>query len=136
MNINIDKDTILVDETLSKNVKGEILICTLDGYQYFLGPEYDGELDWENAKQWCESLGEGYEMPSRLMMLAICMNKATAALLTEYSLFWTSTECPDASRACLQSWLSGAPGLQHYGGKSLAYRVRAVRRCRVEGSGE
>lgn len=64
------------------DIEEEILICTLDGYQYFLGPEYDDELDWENAKKWCESIGEGYELPNRLVMLAICMNEDTAALLT------------------------------------------------------
>lgn len=112
----------------------EILICTLDGYQYFLGPEYDGELDWYAAKHWCESLGEGYELPNRLVMLAICMNEATATLLTEYSYYWTSSEVKDDTYyAWDQYWQSSIPGFQHDTSKSAARRVRAVRRCRIEG---
>lgn len=136
MNINIiDKDTYKrVDD-------GEkILICTIDGYQYFLGPEYDGDLEWADAKKWCESLGEGYELPNRLVMLAICMNEDTAALLTECSYYWTSTEVEDdASYAWFQYWSSGLPGYQGGIGKSNAYRLRAVRRRRsrrIEGDAE
>lgn len=65
--IIIDKNTISVDGSLFKRVRveeDEILICTINGYQYYLGPEYDGELDWYKAKKWCESLGEGYELPA------------------------------------------------------------------------
>ena len=139
MNSNItNKDTVSVDGSLFKRVEeDEILICTIDGHQYFLGPEYDGELEWADAKKWCESLGEGYELPNRLVMLAICMNEATGALLTEYSLFWTSTECPeDTSSAWRQYWHSRSPGLQRSASKSNASRVRAVRRCRIEGDEE
>jgi len=130
MNINtIDKDTVSVDGDISKRVEEEILICTLDGYQYFLGPEYDDELGWDDAKKWCESLGEGYELPNRLVMLAICMNEDTATLLTEYESYWTSTDIEDdASYAWTQNWLSSVPGGQHRVSKSKARRVRAVRR--------
>lgn len=110
----------------------EILICTIDGYQYFLGPEYDGDLEWVDAKKWCESLGEGYELPNRLVMLAICMNEETAALLTEYSYYWTSTEFEaDASFAWGQVWYSSFPGYQSNASKSNASRVRAVRKVKV-----
>ena len=130
MNI-IDKDTVSVDGNNPKRVEEEILICTLDGYQYFLGPEYDDELGWDDAKKWCESLGEGYELPSRLVMLAICVNEDTAsALLTEHSSYWTSAEVKGyATLAWLQQWCSGSPGLQGYASKSHLYRVRAVWRC-------
>lgn len=139
MNIKIiDKDTVSVDGITYKRVDSEeILICTLDNYQYFLGPEYDGELDWYAAKHWCESLGEGYELPNRLVMLAICMNEATAANLTEFSSYWTSSECEDVdSRAWGQYWGASNPGSQDRLCKSFAYRVRAVRRRRIEGEGE
>lgn len=127
------KDTISVDGNLSKNVKEEILICTLDDYQYFLGPEYDDELGWDDAKKWCESLGEGYELPSRLVMLAICVNEDTATLLTEYSYYWTSTEDKDdVSAAWSQYWDSSAPGSQHDVSKSNAFRVRAVRKVKAD----
>lgn len=132
MNINIiDKDTVSADGNIYRRVEEEeILICTLDGYQYYLGPEYADELGWDDAKKWCESLGEGYELPSRLVMLAICVNEDTAALLTEHSSYWTSAEVKgDATLAWLQQWYSGSPGLQGYASKSHLYRVRAVRRC-------
>lgn len=116
------------------DIEEEILICTLDGYQYFLGPEYDGELDWENAKKWCESIGEGYELPNRLVMLAICMNEKTAALLTKHRFYWTSAEYEDhAFFAWYQGWNSSSPGGQYGNGKCNAFRVRAVRRRRIEG---
>ena len=138
MNINIiDKDTVSVDGNLFKRVDvgEEILICTIDGYEYFLGPEYDGDLEWADAKKWCESLGEGYELPNRLVMLAICMNEESAALLTEYSYYWTSSELEDdASTAWTQYWPSSYPGAQYSYSKSSAYRLRAVRRSKVAGN--
>ena len=140
MNINtIDKDTISGKGITYKRVDAEeeILICAIDGCQYFLGPEYDGELDWDAAKRWCESLGKGYELPNRLVMLAICMNDATAALLKEYSYYWTSSKAEDGtSGAWVQAWLSSIPGLQCCASKTHVYRVRAVRRCRIGGCGE
>lgn len=139
MNINIiDKDTVSADGNIFRRVEeDEILICTLDGYQYFLGPEYDGEMAWADAKKWCESLGEGYELPNRLVMLAICMNDATAALLKEYSYYWTSSKAEDGtSGAWVQAWLSSIPGLQCYASKTHVYRVRAVRRRHIDGEGQ
>lgn len=112
------------------DIEEEILICTLDGHRYFLGPEYDGEMSWDDAKKWCESLGEDYELPNRLVMLAISMNKETAALLTNHEFYWTASD--DASDACAQHWHSSPPGSQLYFSKSATFRVRAVRRCRVE----
>jgi hypothetical protein len=118
-------------------IKEEILICTLDAYQYFLGPECEDELEWAEAKKWCESLGEGYELPNRLVMLAICMNEATAALLTECSYYWTSSEVEEfPTHAWLQLWSSREPGLQGYASKSHLYRVRAVRRRHIEEEGK
>lgn len=135
MNINIiNENTISVDGSIFMrvNAEEEILICTIDGYQYFLGPEYDGVLEWADAKKWCESLGEGYELPNRLVMLAIGMNEITAALLTEYTYYWTSTETENnATGAWRQAWHSSAPGGQSGTSKSAAYRVRAVRRSQV-----
>lgn len=113
----------------TNDIKEEILICSLNGHQYFLGPEYDGELDWENAKKWCKSLGEGYELPNRLVMLAVSMNKATEALFTNHEFYWTSSEVEnDTSYAWAQLWGSSYPGYQHGYSKSATLRVRAVRR--------
>lgn len=139
MNINIiDEDTISVDGNLFKRVEeDEILICTLDGCQYFLGPEYDEELDWYEARKWCESLGKDYELPNRLVMLSLCMNKATAASLTEHSYYWTSSEFEDdISVAWYMYWDSRYPCFQSSHSKSAAFRVRAVRRSRIEGGGK
>ena len=116
------------------DIEEEILIDTFGGYQYFLGPEYDGEIGWDDAKKWCESLGKDYELPNRLVMLAICMNKETSALLFPYSYYWTSTEVKDdASRAWYQYWRSSVPGRQCSNRKFYPARVRAVRRSRIEG---
>lgn len=115
------------------DIEEEILICIIDDHRYFLGPEYDGELAWHAAKQWCESLGEGFELPNRSVMLEICTNKATASLLTQHSFYWTSTEDEnDTSRAWLRHWNSTSLGFQYIAKKSLAFKVRAVRRCRIE----
>lgn len=127
----IDKDTVSVVGILYKRVDAaeEILICTLDGYQYFLGPEFDGELDWHAAKKWCRSLGEGYELPNRLVMMAICVNEDAVGLLAEYSYYWTSTE----HHAAYAWYQAGSTGRQRASSKTLASRVRAVRRRRLEG---
>lgn len=132
--IIINKDIVSVDGNLFKRaeIARDILICTIDDYQYFLGPEFDGELEWAAAKRWCESLGEGYELPNRLVMLALCMNEVTAEGLTDYSYYWTSSEhVEDASRAWGQHWDSSYPGAQYHASKAYAYRVRAVRRSKA-----
>ena len=117
------------------DIEEEILICTIDGYQYFLGPEYDDELGWADAKKWCESLGEGYELPNRLVMLAICMNKATGALLN-YQFYWTASELEDdATLAWGQIRSSSGSAHQYNTSKFVMGRVRAVRRRRIEGIG-
>ena len=139
MNINIiDKDTVSVDGSFFKRVDvEEILICTLDGYQYFPGPEYDGVLDWADAKKWCKSLGEGYSLPNRLVMLAICMNEDTAALLADSQYYWTASELEnDTPYAWVQSMLARTPGSQYASSKSCVNMVRAVRRRRIDGEGE
>lgn len=131
--IIIDKDTVSVDGNLFKRAEiSDILICTIDGYQYFLGPEFDGEMEWAAAKRWCESLGEGYELPNRLVMLALCMNEVTAEHLTDHAYYWTSSELEEnASQAWLQHWHSSSPGYQGNTSKSTALRIRAVRRSKA-----
>ena len=131
-----NKDTVSIDGALFKREAAaqEILICTINVYQYFLGPEYDGRLNWDDAKKWCESLGDGYELPNRLVLLAMCMNKESATNLTENSYYWTSSEAYEAGQAWAQARYSSQPGFQVYFSKSAAYRIRAVRRSKVDNS--
>jgi hypothetical protein len=133
VNINIiDKDTVSVDGDIFKRVvsEDEPLICTLDGYEYYLGPECLDDLPWQEAFDWCKSLGNDYELPNRIVMLAACVNPTVSSHIKWESYYWTSTEF-ETSCAWLQYWASRRPGIQSYDNKSAAFRVRAVRKVKA-----
>ena len=44
-------------------------ICTLNGFRYYLGPEADTPMNWEDAKKWCKD--QGCELPNREVLLQI-----------------------------------------------------------------
>lgn len=108
----------------------EPLICTLDGYEYYLGPECPDELLWQEAIDWCKNLGHGYDLPNRIVMLAVCMNPTVSNHIRSNSYYWTSTEI-DTSSAWGQYWYSSGPGYQHSNSKTYARRVRAVRKVKA-----
>ena len=47
------------------NKRGMKYICTLDGYDYFLGEYLKEGVSWHEALKYAESLGSGWEVPSK-----------------------------------------------------------------------
>jgi hypothetical protein len=101
----------------------EPLICTLDGAQYFLGPQAPVTMTWQEAVDWCKSLGEDYELPSRDVLLACFENKDIQRQFVAYY-YWSSSEA-STTGAWLQTFGNGFQSLNYK--TSLNY-VRAVRR--------
>lgn len=129
----IDENTVSINGVVyTKEVieNDEPLICTHDGYEYYLGPECPDDLPWQAAIEWCKNLGRDYELPDRLVTLAVCLNPETSRHLYTDSYYWTSTEV-DTSYAWHQYRDSGYPGGQDYSSKSGANRVRAVRKVKA-----
>lgn len=113
-------------ETVSKQEEPPQLICELNGVQYFLGPEAPEEMMWQEANHWCKSLGEEYELPSRIV-LAICfMNPETKQKFKE-NWYWSSTEF-DAFYAWYQNFTMGHV---HNYPKYNNAQVRAVRKVPI-----
>ncbi len=97
------------------------VICEINSYRWHLGPEADEELNWADAKAWCQSVGG--ELPPRDILLQCFMNEDTKPLF-KASWYWSSTEF-DATYAWGQYFNSGT---QYNYNKTLINYVRAVRK--------
>lgn len=104
----------------------EPLICTLDGYQYFLGPQADDPLTWIDANLWRAALGDNYELPDRRVLLACYMN-ANIRNAFAAGVYWSSTEFSSSFAWC-QTF---GYGDQYTNVKGNACYVRAVRRLPI-----
>ena len=97
------------------------VICELNGYRWYLGPEGDVELNWVDAIAWCESAGG--ELLPRDILLQCFMNEDIKPLFkTEW--YWSSTEFY-ATDAWVQSFSSGD---QDTSTKTSTDYVRAARK--------
>ena len=105
----------------------ELLICELNGCQYFLGPEAPHELTWQDANHWCKSLGEEYELPNRIVLLACFMNPEIKQKFKD-AWYWSSTEFS----AGFAWYMHFNNGHQSYSNKLNYSRVRAVRKVEVK----
>ena len=95
------------------------VICELNGYRWYLGPEAEGELTWEDAIEWCKSVGG--ELPPRDVLLQCYMNKSTR-LLFKKVWYWASTDFIVNS-----AWIQGfTNGNQATNFKPYENYVRAV----------
>ena len=65
------------------------IITTIDGIEYRLGPESPNRLTWDEAIDWCESVGG--ELPSREVLL-ICFINETIRANFKRDYYWSSTE--------------------------------------------
>ena len=101
------------------------IICELDGYRWHLGPEAEDELNWADAKVWCESVGG--ELPPRDILLQAYLNDHIKPLF-KTECHWSSTEL-GAELACLQSFSSGYQG-NGFKYDTYAY-VRAVKKVKI-----
>ena len=100
------------------------IICELNGYRWLLGQEADEEMNWNDAKDWCKSVGG--ELPPRDVLLQCCMNEDIKPLFKE-SWYWTSTEF-NATTAWIQGFSNGNQANYR---KTNGTYVRAVRKCPI-----
>jgi len=100
------------------------VICDLNGYCWHLGAEADKRMSWNDAKDWCESVGG--ELPPRDILLQCYMNEDINPLFKK-SWYWSSTEF-SASGAWGQGFLDGN---QHNGSKTSTNYVRAVKKVKI-----
>lgn len=101
------------------------VICTLDGYNWLLGPEAPERLNWDEAKKWGQSVGG--ELPPREILL-ICYLKTEIRITFKPQWYWSSTEF-SATYAWVENFSDGYQYSSSY--KNLSGHVRAVRACDV-----
>jgi len=96
-------------------------ICTLNGIKWVLGEEAPQPMNWNDAKNWCQSIGQ--ELPPREVLLLAYLNPEKRGGFA-INLYWSSTEI-----SSYLAWLQDfGDGSQYSGSKGYAYRVRAVRK--------
>ena len=100
------------------------VICELNGSKWLLGQESDEQLTWNDAIEWCKSVGG--ELPPREILLHCYLNDSIKQEFKS-NYYWSSTE-NDADVAWYQ-YFNG--GYQFNGGKGLSAYVRAVRRLDI-----
>lgn len=83
-------------------------------------PEDLGEFTWEDAKEACAALGEGWRLPTREELHLMWLNKDDSYTAAFY---WSSSEYTNYN-AWYQSFYSGT---QYNDLKDATYYVRAVR---------
>ena len=104
----------------------EIEICTINGTKWLLCDEAPKQMTWQDAKDWCESIGQ--QLPPREVLLMAYMNPEIRGGFANYY-YWSSSE-DDSNYAWGQSFGSGH---QSYDGKNSTLPVRAVRAIKLEG---
>ena len=97
------------------------VITTIDGIEYRLGPESPNRLTWDEAMDWCKSVGG--ELPDRQVLLACYINENIRINFKE-EYYWSSTEFSTAY-AWYQYFGNGGQGTNF---KNNTPYVRAVKR--------
>ena len=85
-------------------------------------------MNWTDAMEWAESLGEDTSLPTKNEAALIGCNLAEE--LGDYGYVWTSTS-EGVRSAWLQLWYSSRPNSQGTAGKTNTIHVRAVKRLPV-----
>jgi hypothetical protein len=111
-------------ESISYDWDRAPIICELDGYRWLLGPEAEDELNFADAKVWCESVGG--ELPPRDILLQCCLNEDIKSGF-KTSWYWSSTEF-NATDAWGQYFYNG---YQNGYGKYGNGFVRAVKKVKI-----
>lgn len=98
----------------------EIEICTLNGTTWLLGEEATERMTWQDAMDWCESIGQ--ELPSREVLLMAYMNPGLRCSFAN-NYYWSYSEI-DSNYAWYQNFSNG---YQSFYNKDNTLSVRAVR---------
>ena len=100
-----------------------------DNHIWLLDAKSPNELmNWTDAMEWAESLGEAIDLPTRYEAALLGCNLAEE--LGDYGYVWTSTS-EGVRIAWLQLWYSSRPNSQGTAGKTNTIHVRAVKRLPV-----
>lgn len=100
-----------------------------DNHIWLLDAKSPNELmNWTDATEWAESLGEDTSLPTRYEAALLGCNLAEE--LGDYGYVWTSTS-EGVRSAWLQLWYSSRPNSQGTAGKTNTLHVRAVKRLPV-----
>ena len=100
-----------------------------DNHIWLLDAKSPNELmNWTDAMEWAESLGEAIDLPTRYEAALLGCNLAEE--LGDYGYVWTSTS-EGVRSAWLQLWYSSRPNSQGTAGKTNTIHVRAVKRLPV-----
>ena len=102
-------------------------ICILNGTKWILGDESTEPMNWEDANNWCKSIGQ--DLPPREVLLMAFLNpEIRSKFANDY--YWSSSEF-DSNGAWGQDFNDG---IQFDGDKYFALPVRAVRAIIAEAS--
>ena len=119
-----EQEQLILDGVL----RNEPFICCHDGYSYFLGPEAPTELDWQDAMDWCKSLGDSYELPSKEIIIECYKNES---IRKEFKRVWYWSSTVDGrykNSAWLQHFYNGTQSNEK---QALTLYVRAVRKIKI-----
>ena len=120
-----DQEHLILDGVL----RNESFICCQDGYAYFLGPEVPDRLNWQDGMNWCKSLGDEYELPSKEVLNECYKNKSIRKDFKCGGWYWSSTVHKKYKNdAWLQYFYTGYQGLST---QTPTLYVRAVRRVAI-----
>ena len=99
-------------------------ICEINGYRWHLGTEADKAMSWNDAKDWCESVGG--ELPPRDVLLQAYLNEDIKTIFQK-NWYWSGAEF-NTQGAWRQ--FSGT-GFQDYSFKTDTCYVRAVKKVKI-----
>ncbi len=84
--------------------------------------DFPRQMTWEEANNACNSLGDGWRLPTEDELILIFQNKRDVGAFDDKQWLWSSTE--DAYGDVFVQYYSGG---QSYLKKDLRFNVRAVR---------
>jgi hypothetical protein len=99
-------------------------ICELNGFRWVLGPEAPESMSWDDATEWCKSVGG--VLPPRAVLFLAYLNEDIRDSFANAS-YWSSSE-NYSNNAWFQYFNNGN---QNYYSKNNTYLVRAVRAIKI-----
>ena len=118
-----ENDQLILDGVL----RNEPFIGVFDGFAYFLGPNSTTRLKWQDAMDWCKSLGDEYELPNK-EILNECYKNESIRKEFKQMWYWSSTVYDRfKGRAWFQFFYDG---FHHTNFQENTQSVRAVRKVK------